>query len=94
MSEHSFSLPGLAGKNVVVTGAASGQGLAETTLLLRSGANVWATDLAQEPPATLASLAAEFAGSLHYHPLDVADEAHWKALAASIKGRASKFTDW
>ena len=81
MSETNMALPGLAGKNVLVTGAASGQGLAETALLLASGATVWATDLAAELPATLADLAAEHPDRLHYQSLDVSNEGQWQAVA-------------
>ncbi len=81
MIESRLSLPGLYGKNVLVTGAASGQGLAETALLLRSGATVWATDLAVDRPAALTELAGAFSGRLKYQCLDVSDEAQWNSAA-------------
>jgi 3alpha(or 20beta)-hydroxysteroid dehydrogenase len=82
-------LPGLQGKLVVLTGAAGGQGLAETALLLASGASVIATDLAAEIPQALQELAntsgaSSNPGKLEYHQLDASSEAGWKALAESI----------
>lgn len=49
---------GLAGRVVVVTGAAQGQGAAEVELLIGSGARVIATDLSPVPSPELASLRA------------------------------------
>ncbi|MEU6680160.1 SDR family oxidoreductase [Streptomyces sp. NPDC046925] len=60
----------LLGKVVVVTGAARGQGAAETEALTREGARVIATDVT------------EGAG---IRPLDVTDEAHWAQLAAELR---------
>lgn len=84
-------LPGLQGKLVVLTGAAGGQGLAETALLLASGANVIATDLAAEIPQALQDLATSAAsansanqGRLEYYQLDASSEVGWKALAKAI----------
>ncbi len=62
------ALPGLAGKTIVVTGALGGQGAALVDLLLASGADVIATDVA--------------AGSQHH--LDVGSESDWAALARSL----------
>ncbi|WP_322410244.1 SDR family NAD(P)-dependent oxidoreductase [Microbacterium invictum] len=69
--------PGLAGRVVVVTGAARGQGAAEALLLAREGARVIATDLAAEAPALAGS-------GVIYRTLDVADEGAWGALAAEL----------
>jgi 3alpha(or 20beta)-hydroxysteroid dehydrogenase len=77
-------LPGLHGKLVVLTGAAGGQGLAETALLLASGACVIATDLAAEIPQALRELATANPGKVEYHQLDASSEAGWKALAEAI----------
>jgi 3alpha(or 20beta)-hydroxysteroid dehydrogenase len=76
-----LSLPGLAGKTVVVTGASGGQGLAETLVLLNSGATVIATDLQSEATAEMLAAAEGLAGTLHYKKLDVASEADWAAVA-------------
>lgn len=74
-------LPGLAGKRVVVTGAAGGQGTDESLLLLASGAIVIATDIRHDAPE-LVEAAAGLPGELFYRQLDVASESAWAALAA------------
>jgi 3alpha(or 20beta)-hydroxysteroid dehydrogenase len=88
-TEQDFSnlspLPGLAGKTVVITGAAGGQGLAETALLLVSGAIVIATDLADQPSPALQQLEATHAPRLHYRKVDASSEADWQALAQFIE---------
>jgi 3alpha(or 20beta)-hydroxysteroid dehydrogenase len=80
-----LELPGLAGKIIVITGAARGQGYAETLVLLASGARVIATDLAETCPATLERAAAKLPGELHYAQLDVTNEAEWTGLAKWLK---------
>ena len=60
----------LAGKVVVVTGAARGQGAAEAAALTRAGARVIATDAAPAPGCRL---------------LDVTDERAWADLAAELR---------
>jgi 3alpha(or 20beta)-hydroxysteroid dehydrogenase len=61
---------GLAGRVVVVTGAARGQGAAEAAALARAGAHVVATDVAP-------------AGEVRR--LDVTSEDDWAALAAELR---------
>jgi 3alpha(or 20beta)-hydroxysteroid dehydrogenase len=78
-------LPGLAGKTVVVTGAAGGQGAAETRVLLASGAIVIATDLAESPPAGFLGAADGLPGVLHYFSLDVSSEEQWSMLAEFVR---------
>ncbi len=80
-----LELPGLTGKTVVVTGAARGQGFAEALVLLASGAQVIATDLAEECPPALTEAASTLSGELHYAALDVTNEAEWSALAALLQ---------
>ncbi|NUQ99623.1 MAG: SDR family oxidoreductase [Streptomyces sp.] len=60
----------LAGKVVVVTGAARGQGAAEAEVLARAGARVVATDVRPEGDV---------------RRLDVSSESDWAALAAELK---------
>lgn len=71
----------VAGKVVVVTGAAGGQGLAEAELLAREGAHVIAADLAEG--AELPSVTG--GGTLAYRTLDVSQPDGWAALAASVR---------
>ena len=59
------------GKIVVVTGAASGQGAAETALLAQEGATVIATDLPES---------AEVPDGVAYRQLDVSRADDWRAL--------------
>jgi 3alpha(or 20beta)-hydroxysteroid dehydrogenase len=70
----------LAGRTIVVTGAAAGQGEAESLLLHGQGAHVIATDLADAPPAS-------FEGTgIRYRRLDVSSERDWAALARELAG--------
>jgi 3alpha(or 20beta)-hydroxysteroid dehydrogenase len=77
-----FQQAGLAGKTVIVTGAAGGQGAAACRLLARSGARVIATDLAAEPGENIGG-----EPGVEYHRLDVAQEGDWDALAAVLSSR-------
>lgn len=77
-----LELPGLTGKTVVITGAAGGQGAAETLVLLASGAIVIATDILDAAPESLTSAAKELPGTLHYKQLDVASEEGWAEVSA------------
>ncbi len=67
----------LAGRVVVVTGAAQGQGAAEARLLATEGATVVATDVQEQP--------AEHLGGAAYRRLDVTDAAGWTALAGDLR---------
>ncbi|MEU3286194.1 SDR family NAD(P)-dependent oxidoreductase [Streptomyces longwoodensis] len=60
----------LLGKVIVVTGAARGQGAAETEALIREGARVIATDVTEAPGC---------------RRLDVTSEQAWAALATELK---------
>ncbi|GAA2131494.1 SDR family NAD(P)-dependent oxidoreductase [Actinomadura napierensis] len=68
----------VAGKVVVVTGAAQGQGAAEAAALAREGAAVIATDLADDAPAGLPD-------GVAYRRLDVTSETGWADLAAWLR---------
>jgi 3alpha(or 20beta)-hydroxysteroid dehydrogenase len=67
----------VAGKVVVVTGAAQGQGAAEAAALAREGATVIATDLADDAPA--------LPDGVVYRRLDVTSESEWAELAAWLR---------
>jgi 3alpha(or 20beta)-hydroxysteroid dehydrogenase len=67
----------LAGRVVVVTGAAQGQGAAEARLLAAQGAVVVATDVQERP--------AEDLGGAAYRRLDVTDAAGWTSLADDLR---------
>ncbi|MEO8261126.1 MAG: SDR family oxidoreductase [Pseudolysinimonas sp.] len=73
----------VAGKVIVVTGAARGQGRAAAELLAREGATVWCTDIADTEIAPLDGVA----GTLTPSRLDVTRERDWHDLAARITER-------
>lgn len=75
-------LRGLAGRTIVVTGAARGQGAAEALLLAEHGARVIAADVADD--AAVSAVV-----GVEYRMLDVTDEEQWAALAADLAGEAT-----
>ena len=85
----------VAGKVIVVTGAAGGQGAAECRRLAREGATVVATDL---PGADLPGAAPAGAApggetpsmTIHAHTLDVSEPGSWSELAAWIERRLGR----
>jgi 3alpha(or 20beta)-hydroxysteroid dehydrogenase len=77
----------LAGKTVVVTGAARGQGATETEALARAGAHVVALDVLEEEGRELAGRLAGLPGTVAFRRLDVSDPGDWGALAAWLADR-------
>jgi 3alpha(or 20beta)-hydroxysteroid dehydrogenase len=76
---------GLAGRTVVVTGAARGQGAAEAEILVREGARVIGADILDDEGRALAErLTASGPGTMEYWPLDVSSEEQWAGLAAHL----------
>ena len=76
---------GFAGRTVVVTGAARGQGAAEAEILVREGARVVGADILDDEGRALAErLTASGPGTMEYWPLDVSSEEQWAALAAHL----------
>ena len=71
---------GMVGRTVLVTGAASGMGRAESVALAAQGACVWMADLDGERAAEAAAEIAETGGSARAAALDVADPDGWRAL--------------
>lgn len=76
----------VAGKIVIVTGAARGQGVEESLALARAGATVIAADILPEPTA-LAAAASAGPGTVHYRQLDVSRQEEWAALGQWIGER-------
>jgi 3alpha(or 20beta)-hydroxysteroid dehydrogenase len=78
----------LAGKTIVITGAARGQGAAEAELLVRAGALVIGTDVLEaEGTALQIRLEKNFPGLFTYRQLDVSREEDWAALAGDLSRR-------
>ncbi|MBK3562525.1 SDR family NAD(P)-dependent oxidoreductase [Streptomyces sp. MBT62] len=74
----------LAGRTVVVTGAAQGQGAAEVAAAAREGATVVATDVLDETGEKLAASLRADGLDVTYRHLDVSSEDDWADLAASL----------
>ena len=76
----------VAGKVVVVTGAARGQGAAEARALAAQGATVVATDVVAGSDVAPGELDGH-GDAIVYRRLDVTDPAGWAALAAELRDR-------
>ncbi|MDV7218251.1 SDR family NAD(P)-dependent oxidoreductase [Streptomyces prunicolor] len=74
----------LAGRTIVVTGAAQGQGAAEVAAAAREGATVIATDVLDEAGEKLAVSLGGEGLDVQYRHLDVSSEGDWADLAASL----------
>jgi len=74
----------VAGKVILVTGAARGQGEADARMLAREGAEVIVTDIRADQAEAVAAQIGERAW---HHRLDVADQASWMDLFARIEAR-------
>jgi 3alpha(or 20beta)-hydroxysteroid dehydrogenase len=82
---HGMSVPLLAGKTAIVTGAARGQGAAHAELLAREGANVMLTDVLDELGEAFAERLRGEGLSAAYTHLDVADPADWAVAVDRTK---------
>jgi len=74
----------VAGKVVVITGAASGLGAESARRLAAEGASLLLTDLAADAGE---ALAVDLGAGAHFMSLDVTDEASWSAVAAAAVER-------
>jgi NAD(P)-dependent dehydrogenase (short-subunit alcohol dehydrogenase family) len=78
-----------AGKNVVVTGAASGIGLAITLTLAERGATLWTVDLSLNPPDDLGSWIK--AGKVHFEGgIDVGDRVSCRKYMEKVVSTAGR----
>ena len=78
----------VSGKIALVTGAASGLGKADASLLSREGATVVITDLNEPAGRELErTLNAGRPNCAHFMAQDVSDEARWQAVYADIRAR-------
>lgn len=75
----------LSGKKIVVTGGASGIGLATCKALAAAGAEVIVTDLNEKNGAAAAAEITAAGGKARFHVLDVTSRASAEALAASLQ---------
>ena len=75
-----------AGKLIVITGAARGQGAAEVELLVSRGAKVIATDILDEDGQELIAKL-KGPGSAQYRHLDVTKESDWNSLHDELMGQ-------
>lgn len=76
---------GLAGRTVIVTGAARGQGAAEAEILVGEGARVIGADILDEEGKAVAErLNALGPGTMTYRHLDVSSEEQWAELAEHL----------
>lgn len=78
----------LAGKTALITGAASGIGLAIARAFAGAGARVWLTDINAGAGAREAAAIRAEGGSADFLPLDVSDEAACQVLARRVLAAA------
>jgi 3alpha(or 20beta)-hydroxysteroid dehydrogenase len=79
----------LAGKTVVITGAAGGQGAAEAHAAAEAGAFVVATDILGETDSGVSHDGGPMAGEIVYRRLDVSSQADWLSLAEWLTRRGA-----
>lgn len=89
MTTPSIVFPGLEGRTVLVTGAAGGQGTAETLLLAAIGCRVVAADLPEEAATGFLDATAHLPGSVEYRSLDVTSPEGWSRLADGLRDRGT-----
>ncbi|WP_260619968.1 SDR family NAD(P)-dependent oxidoreductase [Corynebacterium anserum] len=67
-------------RQVLITGAASGLGLAMAKIYLEQGCKVWITDLNVTTPPDISALS----GDWEYLQLDVTNDEHWNAAVKTV----------
>lgn len=72
------------GKNIVVTGAASGLGRAVAIALAGQSANVWVVDIAVKDGNAVADQINAEGGSARFHELNVADPEGWERFGRKV----------
>lgn len=78
----------ISGKTALITGAASGLGKADATLLVKEGANVVITDINESAGRDLErALNAARLGSAYFLPQDVSSESRWQEVFAETRRR-------
>ncbi|MFC4699240.1 SDR family NAD(P)-dependent oxidoreductase [Glaciecola siphonariae] len=78
----SYPAADVSGKNILITGGASGIGASSAELLAQRGANVVIADLAEQAGNEIAQKAKEQGYNISFHKVDVADGDSVKALFA------------
>ncbi|KAL4993586.1 hypothetical protein BDV10DRAFT_178850 [Aspergillus recurvatus] len=84
----------LAGKVFAVTGGARGLGLSMAEALVEAGGEVYCLDRLSRPEdefwAAKARANPDFGGSLHYHRMDVTDDANTEAVISGIASQKNR----
>ena len=80
----------LQGKVALITGAARGQGTAESRLFAEEGAKVVLADVTDQEGIAVATEIAEDGGDAIYVHLDVTNEAEWEAAVLETVSKFGK----
>jgi 3alpha(or 20beta)-hydroxysteroid dehydrogenase len=75
----------VAGRTIVVTGAAKGQGAAESELLVREGADVIAVDVNDAQSKRLVDGLGDLPGEISFEHIDVTSPVDWLRLAKALR---------